>query len=75
MQSLMDDLGIKKVNAHMCRFKMMSEDDQGKGLVKKPTGFLTNSDYMRQSLNKQCLGSHRHVQMMGWTCKGVSNLP
>ena len=61
----MEDLGIKKVNAHMCRFKMMSEDDQGKGLVKKPTGFLTNSDYTRQSLDKQCLGGHRHVQWVG----------
>ena len=50
MQPLMNDVGIKKVNAHMCRFKMMSEDDQGKGLTTKPTGFLTNSEYMRQSL-------------------------
>jgi hypothetical protein len=35
MQSLMSDLGIKKVNAHMSRFKMKSKDEHGEGLVKK----------------------------------------
>ena len=42
MQSLMTDIGTKKVNYHMCHFKMMSEDEQGRGLEKNPTGFLTN---------------------------------
>ena len=64
MQSLMADLGIRKVNAHMCRFKMKSSDEQGEGMVKKPTGFLTNSDHLRQALDKQCLGGHRHVQLI-----------
>ena len=75
MQSLTSDLGIKKVNAHMCRFKMMSEDEQGKGLVKKPTGFLTNSEYMRRALDKQCLGSHRHVHLMGGRAKACQVYP
>ena len=75
MQSLMTDLGIKKTSSHMCRFKMMSEDEQGRGLVKKPTGFLTNSDHMKQALDKQCLGGHRHVQLMGGRAKACQVYP
>ena len=33
MMSLMADLKISKINAHMCRFKMFSEDEMGRGLV------------------------------------------
>ena len=75
IQSLMEDLGIKKVNAHMCRFKMMSEDKQGKGLAKKPTGFLTNSEDLRMPLDKQCLGGHRHVHLMGGRAKACQVYP
>ena len=38
MQFLMTDLGIKKVNAHMCGFKMLSSDEQGEGVVKNKLG-------------------------------------
>ena len=55
MQSLMTDLGIGKVSAQMCRFKMLNSDEQGEGVVKKPTGFLTKTDHLRQALDKQCL--------------------
>ena len=75
MQSIVSDLGIEKVNAHICRFKMMSEDDQGKGLVKKPKGFLTNSDYMRRSSDKQCFGGHRHLHLMGGRARGCQVYP
>jgi hypothetical protein len=37
MIALMRDLNIEKINAHMCRFGMTSEDADGVGLVKKPT--------------------------------------
>ena len=57
MISLMNDLKISKVNTHMCRFKMFSQDELGRGLVKKPTGFLTNSEHLRNQLDRKCLGS------------------
>ena len=71
----MADLGIKKVNAHMCRFNMKSVDEQGEGLTKKPTGFLTNSDHLRQVLEKQCMGGHRHVQLMSGRAKACQVYP
>ena len=34
--------GMQLIEAHMCRFGMTGRDPMGQGLVKKPTGFLTN---------------------------------
>ena len=75
MVALMQDLKIDKVNAHMCRFDMMSEDEAGIGLVKKPTGFLTNSEHLREQLSKKCLGGHRHVHLMGGKAKACQVYP
>ena len=35
--------GVVKVVGHMCQYGMKSQDEQGVGLVKKPTAFMTNS--------------------------------
>lgn len=75
MVSLMEDLKINKTATHMCRFGMRSQDEQGLGLVKKPTGFLTNSPHLRNQLNKQCLGGHRHVQLVGGRAKACQVYP
>ena len=40
-----------------------------RGLVKKPTGFLSSSRCVRQELDKKCTGDHVHVQA---TCRGVA---
>ena len=69
MVALMRDLNIEKINARMCRFGMASEDENGSGLVKKPTSFLTNSEYLRDQLTRKCLGGHRHVHLMGGRAK------
>ena len=65
MVKLMDELEISKTIAHMCRYGMYSKDHNGIGKVKKPTGFLTNSPYLRDQLSRKCLGGHRHVQLVG----------
>ena len=75
MQALMSDLGISKTNTHMCRFGMVSEDELGVGLVKKPTGFLTNSEYVKDQLSKTCQGGHRHVQLMGGRAQACQVYP
>ena len=64
MQALMSDLNVSKTNTHICRFGMKCEDEIGVGLVKKPTGFLTNSEHVKEQLSKKCMGGHRHVQLM-----------
>ena len=55
---------LKRFSGHMCRFGMTSEDANGPGLVKKPTGFICNADYIVSRLNKHCTGDHRHVHLM-----------
>ena len=57
MQELMNNLGIDKTVAHMCRYGMQSSDEQGSGKVKKPTGFVTNSTMLRDCLGLKCLGA------------------
>ena len=47
MVTLMSDLKIDNVNAHMCRCGMTSEDEDGLAIVNKPKRFLTNSKYVK----------------------------
>ena len=75
MMKFMDDLGIEKTVGHMCRFGMKSQDEQGIGLVKKPTGFLINSAFVRDQLERKCLGGHRHVALVGGRAKACQIYP
>jgi hypothetical protein len=65
MVKLMETYDLAKTVAHMCRYGMYYKDHMGIGKVKKPTGFLTNSQYLRDQLSSKCLGGHRHVQLVG----------
>ena len=56
--------GVHKTTAHMCQYGMTSRDEQGTGLVKKPTTFLTNSQHIAEQLSLKCQGGHRHVQLV-----------
>ena len=57
MQELMNNLGIDKTVAHMCRYGMQSSDEQSTGKVK-----LTNSMILKDCLGLQRLGGQRHIQ-------------
>ena len=35
------------------------------GLVKKPTGFMTSSQFLLREWHKKCPGDHEHVPLMG----------
>lgn len=56
---------IVKVKSHMCAFGMNDSDHQGGGLVKKPTGFMTNAIKLAERLEQPCSGDHRHVLLLG----------
>ena len=66
---------VYKTKTHMCRFGMKSEDEQGVGLVKKPTTMMTNSLEVHRELDKQCIGGHRHVQLLGGKAKACAVYP
>ena len=57
--------GVVTNKSHMCRFGMASVDEQGGGLVKKPTRYMTNAPLMAEELEMFCTGDHRHVQLVG----------
>ena len=54
-----------KIKSHMCAFGMRDEDHAGGGLVKKPTGFMTNAIKIADILSQDCSGDHRHVVLIG----------
>ena len=55
------------VQGHMCRFRMTTHigtKNGERGLVKKPTGFLSSSRFIAAELNRYCDGSHDHVHLV-----------
>jgi len=65
IKDLLATEGIVKVLSHMCAFGMEVEDNLGKGLVKKPTGFMTNAPLLANRLSRQCKGDRRHIMILG----------
>ena len=64
VEKLLALLGVRKVKSHMCAFGMYDYDHQGGGLVKKPTGFMTNASKLAERLERNCSGDHRHVVLI-----------
>ena len=58
-------LGVERVIGHMCAHGMWQTDDQGPGLIKKATKFLTNSPKIAARLGVRCSGGHRHIHLVG----------
>ena len=46
-----------------------------KGLVKKPTGFMSSSRYIIQELDRKCTGDHDHVPLVGARAAGAAIYP
>ena len=60
--------GVEVVRTDMCAFGTLSRDEQGVGLVKKPTSMMTSSLDIGRRLAKRCCNKelsesdqHRHV--------------
>ena len=62
----------ESVVLHMCRFGLEAEDQDGSGLVKKPTKVLTNLSSIASAIDKQCEGGHRHVHLMSGRAKAAA---
>ena len=67
--------GVSRVTADMCAFNMTQTDSGGPGLVKKPTGFMTNSEVMASRLAQRCSGGHRHVALVGGRAAAAQRYP
>ena len=64
MVSFMHRWNLEKLTAHMCRFNMTATDGEHSGLVKKPTSFITNAEYLRNLLELHCTGGHRQMHLI-----------
>ena len=59
--------GVKVVKGDMCAFGMWQDSDkseEGKELVMKPTGLMTNAEGIANELNERCNGQHQHVKLL-----------
>ena len=62
----------------MCRFGMTShvrEQDEPRGLVKKPTGLMTSSRCIVAQLDSRCDGSHEHMHLVGGRASAAQVYP
>ena len=67
MRALAADPRVYTVVTDQCMFdqQVINRNGQIEGLAKKRTRFLTNSKHIADELNRQCDGSHSHVQLVG----------
>ena len=54
---------------------MTSTDKMGEGLVRKPTGFMTNAEFLENRLSLKCCGGHRHVTLTDGRAKAAQVYP
>ena len=82
IQEMMAMPGTYLAKSHMCRFGMTSTDEQGLGLVKKATTFMTNSHEIFKELNIRCKNEeseasqhHRHVHLISGRARFAQTYP
>ena len=69
-----------KTKGHMCAYGMKSKDEFGEGLVKKPTGWATNSPYIAEQVSQLCSNrhkgaKHRHAHLISGKAKAAEVYP
>ena len=75
VQRVLGKQNVEAVTGHMCRWGMMSTDEQGEGSVKKPDTFMTNSPMIAKELSQICNGGHRHVHLVSGRAKHAQVYP
>ena len=67
--------GVMQTQAHICRFGMKQEDENGEASVLKPTGFFTNSVCLVDEFDLTCTGGHRRITLHGGRTKQAQVYP
>ena len=75
MQQLILEYGIDSVKMNMCSFGMTAKDEQGVGLVAKPTRIMSSSPEVLKRINRPCCGGHRHVHLISGKAKAAQVYP
>ena len=75
MQEFMSRWDLQRFSCHMCRVGMVGTPSESSGLVKKPTGFLTNAEYIQTRLNLHCVDGHGHIPLLDGRAKRAQQYP
>ena len=75
MEEFCNEPGNFVVSGPMCKWHMVSEDNQGVGYVRKETKWLTNSEELANVLDGECDGSHRHVHLVNGRARSAQVYP
>ena len=78
IEELKEDSRVNVAYANMCRFGMTTHIDKRdgpRGLVSKPTGFMTSGWGMYQELCKPCKGGHLHLPLSGSRASACQEYP
>ena len=71
---------VDATTVHMCAYGMESRDEQGQGLVKKATRFMSTSPEVLKRVAARCSNErggeqHRHVHLIQGRAKGAQAYP
>ena len=56
---------MRKVRCDQCQFKITSVDGAGNvGPARKAKGFMTNDEYIAETVTRRCFGGHGHIQLL-----------
>ena len=75
VQEILHLPNVRRITSDMCAFGMTQYDGQGPGLIKKPTGFMSNSPEILKQLSRRCDGMHRHILLMNGRAKRAQVYP
>ena len=67
--------GVVRVTGDMCAHGMWQTDKEGPGLVRKPTGFMTNSPCLAERVGLRCRGGHRHIPLLNGRARQAQEYP
>ena len=65
MQRMLKREGVRVYEGDLCCYDLRQIVGGEEYYIKKPTRFLTNSTFIRESLSRKCQGQHRHIELTG----------
>ena len=75
VQGLLELPEVHRVVGNMCMFDMMQQGGSGTAMVKKATGFITNSACIAERLRIKCNGMRGHITLIGGRAKAAEVYP
>ena len=67
--------GVEVTRGDMCACGMYQDTEEGRKLVMKPTGFMTNAKVLGEEPSKRCNGEHSHVTLVNGRAKKAQVYP